>query len=168
MKSRSDRKPPLFAASPPPPRHTEPNFGLTNFPLQCDTTLFSRPPLSGASESRGSWDMRGQRAKPWQCALPPRVVSGRGGSLYLHSAHPGWSNPDPQGAKYVDDAESCCPLCKMRKFTQCFAALVFSTDFQPSNLFATRNKTAMDICQNFVTYFSPYFLMELEQHVALL
>lgn len=147
MKSRSDRKLPLFAA----PQHTEPNFGLTNFPLQCDTTPFSRSPLAGASESRGSGDIGGQRAKPWQCALLPRVVSGRGGAGRFTFPQPTLDGviQTPEGPKtftttmmMTQKVAACCaqPVSNTRECTQRFATLVFSSDLEPPNLLATRKK----------------------------
>lgn len=81
-----------------PPTRRNPNFGLTNFPCNA-IQLFSPSAALQSLWSRGSWDMWGQRARPWQCA---RLAWGHVGwdrSLYLHSAHPGRSNPAPRGAK---------------------------------------------------------------------
>lgn len=81
-----------------PPTHRNPNFGLTNFPCNA-IQLFSPSAALQSLWSRGSWDMWGQRARPWQCARLAWGHVGRDRSLYLHSAHPGRSNPAPRGAK---------------------------------------------------------------------
>lgn len=80
-----------------PPTRRNPNFGLTNFP--CNAIQLFSPSAALQSLWRwGSWDMWGQRARPWQCARPAWGHVGRDRSLYLPSAHPGRSNPAPRGA----------------------------------------------------------------------
>lgn len=150
MKSRSDRELPLFAA----PQHTEsPTLVSLIFPCNA-IQLFSPSPRSreplkagdlgiyeGKEQSLGNVHCR-----PGSC----RGGAGRGGAGHFTFTQPTLDGviqplegPKTFPATMMTHEVAACraqPASKTSKFTQCFAPLVFSSDFEPRNLSATTKK----------------------------